>query len=72
MKPIIPSDPVPPGALLTEVEAAAILNIAPATLTAWRSKGRAARPAHCKLGGAIRYRHADIEAFIESSVQTDS
>lgn len=65
----IASDQAPPDALLTEVQAAALLNVAPATMTAWRVTKRAARPAHCRIGGAIRYRRSDIDAFIEHSVQ---
>jgi predicted DNA-binding transcriptional regulator AlpA len=58
----------PPDSLLTEAQAAAVLNIAPATLVAWRATKRAVRPAHCRIGGAVRYRRSDIEAFIEASI----
>lgn len=64
----IVSDAALPGALLTEAQAAAVLNIAPATLTSWRSTKRAGRPAHCRIGGAVRYRRCDLEAFIAASV----
>lgn len=49
--------------LLTETEAAAILTISPATLRRWRwiEKG----PQFVKIGGAVRYRRADLTAFIE-------
>ena len=67
----IVSDHAPPEALLPEEQAAALLNVAPATMTSWRATKRAARPAHCRIGGAVRYRLADINAFIEQSVQTD-
>ena len=69
--PPIVSDHVQPAALLTEAQAAALLNVAPATLTAWRATKRVACPTHCRIGGAIRYRRADIDAFIEKSVQVD-
>lgn len=65
------SDHVSSEALLTEAQAAALLNVAPATMTAWRATKRAARPTHCRIGGAVRYRLTDINAFIEQSVQTD-
>lgn len=65
----IDPDSVPPDALLTESQAAAILNVAPATLTAWRATNRTARPIHCRIGGAVRYRRSDIDAFVQASVQ---
>lgn len=70
----IVSDHAPPDALLTEAQAAALLNIAPATLTAWRAKRakRAERLEYCRIGGAVRYRRADLDAFIENSVQADA
>lgn len=59
----------PPDALLTESQAAAILNVAAATLTAWRATKRTAQPIHCRIGGAVRYRRSDIDAFVQASVQ---
>ncbi|RYF61161.1 MAG: DNA-binding protein [Comamonadaceae bacterium] len=64
-----PNTLTPTEALLTEAQAAGILNIAPATLTAWRATKRARRPIHCKVGGAVRYRRADIDRFIDESVR---
>lgn len=60
-----------PDALITEAEAAALLAIAPATLKAWRSTNRTAKPVHCRIGGAVRYRRSDIDAFIAASVQQE-
>jgi predicted DNA-binding transcriptional regulator AlpA len=64
----IVSAPLQPDALLTEAEAAARLNIAPATMAAWRATKRTASPAYCRIGGAVRYRTSDIEDFIAKSV----
>lgn len=51
--------------LLDEYAAASILNLKPKTLTRWRWEGKG--PAHCKIGGAVRYRVADLELFIANS-----
>lgn len=54
-----------PGDLLSEAEAAAILGAAQATLANWRWKGEG--PGWVRLGKrAIRYRVADLQAFIEA------
>lgn len=46
---------------LIEEEAAAYLRISPQTLRRWRSVGRG--PAYHKIGGAVRYRLADLDTF---------
>ena len=51
--------------LLKEDEAAQILSLEVATLRRWRWSGRG--PHFIKLGGAVRYDLADLDAFIESS-----
>ena len=56
--------------LNTENEAAAFLAIKPATLRRWRWAGQG--PAFCKLGGAVRYRQQDLEAFLAGSLQTST
>ena len=48
--------------LLKETEAAAILNLEVTTLRRWRWAGRG--PRFVKIGGAVRYDLADLEAFI--------
>lgn len=66
--------PVPPSAapintaeLLTEQEVAGLLNIAVKTVQNWRWKGEG--PRAVKLGKrAVRYRRADVEAFIEAGL----
>ena len=52
-----------PGDLLDEQELSALLNIKPATLRNWRALKQG--PRFLKLGArAVRYRRADVEAFI--------
>ncbi len=69
MAPTIVSDHSPPNALLTEVQAAALLSVQPSTLAAWRATKRVSQPKHCRIGGAVRYRLIDIQSYIEASVQ---
>lgn len=52
-------------ALLTREQAAAYLNIAPKTLANWASNGKVQIP-YSKLGKLVRYRVADLDAFLES------
>ncbi len=54
--------------LLTELQVAQILNLKPGTLSVWRCTRRVDLP-FVKLGRAVRYRRADVEAFIASGVQ---
>jgi excisionase family DNA binding protein len=51
--------------LLTEVQAAEILGVKPATLQVWRSTRRYPLP-YVKTGRLVRYRQSAIEAFIEA------
>ena len=51
--------------LLKESEAAAILNIEVATLRRWRWAGTG--PEFLKIGAAVRYDPAVLEAFIEAA-----
>ena len=55
----ITNDPMP--RLLNEREAAQFLTLKVATLRRWRWSGSG--PAFIKLGGAVRYDPADLEAF---------
>lgn len=50
--------------LLKEDEVAQILNMEVATLRRWRWSGHG--PRFIKIGGAVRYDPADIDAFVES------
>ena len=57
--------PPHPCALLTEVQAAEVLNVSIRTLQAWRVRGGG--PRFCRLGSgrAVRYRNSDLAAYIE-------
>jgi predicted DNA-binding transcriptional regulator AlpA len=51
--------------LLKVADAAAYLGLQVSTLHKWRNTGRG--PRFIKMGGAIRYRLADLDAFICAS-----
>ena len=51
--------------LVNEREAARILDTKPSTLSVWRSTGRYGLP-FIKIGRKVRYRRADLTAWIES------
>ena len=48
--------------LFTTREAAQYLGLAKITLDTWRSKGKP--PAYVKIHRSVRYRRADLDAFI--------
>jgi excisionase family DNA binding protein len=54
----LPNDP-----LLTEDQAAQLLDVKPSTLQVWRSTKRYAL-SHVKIGRNVRYRRSAIEAFL--------
>ena len=54
------------AAALTTPEAAAYLNVKPATLEQWRWNGRG--PSYCKIGRSCRYRIADLDEFLSENV----
>lgn len=56
------------SALLTEIQAARLLCIQPATLASWRLHGRVDLP-FVRVGRCIRYRHSDITNFIEHNTK---
>lgn len=49
--------------LIRETAAAAYLGLAPKTLARWRWQGNRG-PAHIKLGSAVRYSVAELDAYI--------
>jgi phage terminase Nu1 subunit (DNA packaging protein) len=49
--------------LLTQAEAAAILNVPVRTLEAWRLRGGG--PRYLRLPRVVRYRHDDLEKWLE-------
>lgn len=55
-----------PPALLTTSEAAAYLNIQPATMEQHRWNGRG--PSFVKIGRSVRYRQADLDTFLAERV----
>jgi excisionase family DNA binding protein len=52
--------------LLTQDEAAERLGVKPTTLAVWRTSKRYDLP-YCKIGRNVRYKLADVEAFIEQN-----
>ena len=54
--------------LLTPQEAADILGVDPETLNVWRATNRYPLP-YVKAGRLVRYRSADLEAFIEGRLR---
>ncbi len=55
-----------PNQMLSTHDAAALLGLQPCTLAAWREDGSQPGLAFFKLGKAVRYRYADLLAFIET------
>lgn len=53
--------------LLTDIQAAEILNLSPQTLRNWRFISSSNKPSWIKLGRAVRYRLSDIEAYLEKN-----
>ncbi len=49
--------------LLTEAEAATFLRLKPVTLKKWRCRGRG--PDYVRLGSAIRYELAALQAYLD-------
>lgn len=54
--------------LLNEQEAAQLLDVAPGTLSVWRSVGRYRLP-YVKVGRSVRYRRADLLAWLDARVR---
>lgn len=52
--------------IYTTPEAAEYLSIKPTTLEQWRWQGKP--PRFCKIGRNVRYRKADLDAFLEERV----
>lgn len=59
--------------LLSQQQAAEILGVSPRTLEGWRYRG-APEPGlpFVKIGGAVRYRRRDLDAFIEGRMRTST
>lgn len=54
-------------ALLDTKKAGAYLDTPPKTLVTWRCTGRVKLP-YVKIGGNVRYRLSDLDAFIEANL----
>jgi excisionase family DNA binding protein len=55
--------------LVDEITAAEILDLAPGTLSVWRSTGRYAIP-FIKVGRKVRYSRTALNAWLESRTRT--
>jgi excisionase family DNA binding protein len=56
--------------LLTVDEVAAILRVAPSTLTEWRRTGEPDLP-YVRINGRIRYRSEDVDEFLADAGSDD-
>ncbi len=56
--------------LTNEAEAARVLHLSVKTLRRWRWAGKG--PRFLKIGGAVRYDPADLEAFIDDARRTST
>lgn len=57
------------GGILTVDQAAAYLSIPKATLYTWRTRRAGFGPRAVKLGGCLRYRRADLDAWVAEHVE---
>ena len=58
------------GGILTIDQAGAYLSIPKATLYTWRTRRPGFGPPAVKLGGCLRYRRADLDAWVAEHVET--
>ncbi|NEK94146.1 helix-turn-helix domain-containing protein [Modestobacter muralis] len=58
-----------PDRLLTTEDVALILVMSPGTLRNWRTAGRG--PRALKVGAQVRYRRADVDAWIAAQTEAD-
>jgi len=64
------NQPSIPSNNLKTPEAARYLNVQTATLEQWRWNGRG--PRYVKIGRSVRYRTADLEAFLTERIFTST
>jgi hypothetical protein len=64
------SDAVVPDTLWTTEEVSAVLCISTSSLTKWRLVGRG--PRFVRVGSRVRYRPADVAAFIEAGTRSST
>ena len=55
---------------LKYIDAAELMGIKPQTIRSWRSSGREDQPRFYKSGSLVRYKLADVEAWIETTAVT--
>jgi excisionase family DNA binding protein len=58
---------IPPAPFLDTRQAAKLLQLSHRTLERWRLEGQG--PVFVKMGGAVRYRMADLEAWAEAQLR---
>ncbi len=58
--------------ILTTAEVAAITRIAPGTLRAWRHYQRGEGPRSFTLGGSVRYRRSDVDAWLAAQYEASA
>jgi excisionase family DNA binding protein len=58
------------GAILTIDQAAAYLAIPKATLYTWRTRRAGFGPRAVKLGGCLRYRRSDLDAWVAEHLES--
>lgn len=63
---MIDLEALPPSTLLTQKQAAEVLNTPAATLCLWRHRKNVALP-YVKLGANVRYRASDLLKFLKNS-----
>lgn len=60
-----------PDELMTPEQVANALLLSLRTLAAWRSSGRNPLP-YLKIGGRVRYRRSDVDAWLGSQARTST
>lgn len=60
---------IPAKDLMDEISVAAIIDVEPGTLAVWRSTGRYKLP-FIKIGRKVRYRRADLDAWLVTRTRT--
>lgn len=56
-----------PEQLLTQAQVATWLAVSPRTIRDWRTSNRG--PRAVRVGGSLRYRRADVQAYIDSNIE---
>lgn len=68
-RPPVNLDALPDSHLLDDIDAGAVLDASPGTLSVWRSTGRYNLP-FVKIGRKVRYRAGDLRAFLAKRTAT--